>query len=225
MHDPSALDEDWTATLADWLAGLFAAPMTIGTVAGYRAGLGALLLDTLDQQPGCASGARAMQLAMADCQSDAAIVRHLGMAFVQLFEGVGGPLTVSPFESVHTGPTARLFQRSSAALDQLLREVRTAPQTGLREPSDHISIELALFARLLRDRASVGRQIELLDVHLMTWAPAFAEAIRVRDHTGFYAGAASILIGFLREARASLREISHRCVPANQDRITLCPSN
>ena len=219
------LDENWTATLADWLAGVFAAPLTIGTVAGYRAGLGALLLDTLDQQPGCGDGARAMRLAMADGESDAATTRQLGMAFTQLFEGVGGPQTVSPFESAHTGHTGRLFQRSNAAMEELLREVRTAPRTGLREPSDHISIELALFAQLMRDRASVRSRIELLDIHLLTWVPAFAEAIRVRDRTGFYAGAASLLIGLLSETRAALRDLDRRAVSANQDRIAVCLSN
>ena len=212
-------DDDWDATLADWLSGVFAPPLSADAVASYRTGLGALLLEALDHQAGCEAGVLAMAAALAASEPLPSVTRRLGRAFTQLFEGAGGPQTVSPFESAHSSRPGRLFQASSIAMERLLHEAQTAPLTGYREPSDHISIELALLAQLIRSGASAHRQAALLDDHLLTWVPAFAEAIEVNDGTGFYAGAASVLVGFLAEKRAALMdqtlEPGRRGVPAN----------
>lgn len=212
-------DDDWDATLADWLAGLFAAPLSADTVASYRTGMGAVLLEALDDQPGCEAGVLAMAAALAASEPVPSVTRRLGRAFTHLFEGVGGPQTVSPFESVHASQPGRLFQASSTSMERRLHEAQIAPTTGHREPSDHISIELALLAHLIRSGAPLRRQTELLDDHLLAWAPAFAAAVEINDDTGFYAGAASVLVGFLLEKRAALmdrpQQPGRRALPAN----------
>jgi len=200
----SSPKDDWHAALADWLAGLFAAAPSVDTMLSYRNGLGARLLEALAHEPGCSGGALSMRGALTRDEPDTALTRRLGMAFTQLFEGAGGPRTVSPFESVHASPSGRLFQASSSAMDRRLRRARTAPGTGLREPSDHLSIELALLARLMRDPASVGEQAGLLDDHLLAWVPGFTRGVETHDPGGFYAGAAVVLLGFLTERRTLL---------------------
>jgi len=206
MRPPPALDGDWHATLADWLAGVFATPPSVATIDSYRNGLGSLLLEALNWEPACGKGAAIMQRAFIHGEDAEAATRRFSTAFTQLFEGVGGPRTVSPFESAHVSPSGRLFQASSVAMKRRLRQAQLTPSTGDREPADHLSIELALLARLMRRDASEGEQLALLNDHLLVWVPGFARAIEHQDSSGFYAGAASILSGFLAERWLALAD-------------------
>ena len=74
------------------------------------------------------------------------------------------------------------------------------------EMADHISVELAFLAELTRRQAeaSAAGDTELADVasdiarrflaaHPAVWASAFAEKVRVRAETPFYAGMARLL--------------------------------
>jgi hypothetical protein len=59
--DSSSPEPGWNALLAEWLAGLFMAPLSPSAVANYRDGLGATLLDILADELGCESGAQRMR--------------------------------------------------------------------------------------------------------------------------------------------------------------------
>jgi TorA-specific chaperone len=200
----------WHASIAEWLAGLFMAPLPAGAIAGYRDGLGASFFDLLAHEPGCASGTQAMRSALMTDDAPAATARRLATAFALLFEGVGGPETVSPYESAHgrasgDGTSARLFQKPSGDMDRLLRHSDLSIDAAFRESPDHLSIELALLARLMRRGASHDEETELLDGHLLAWVPRFAARCHAADRTGFYAGAAAVLMSFLAARRAALQ--------------------
>jgi TorA-specific chaperone len=216
-------DADWQATLADWLAGIFAAAPSDATVDSYRTGVGALLLEALHWEPGCSKGATIMQRAFIQGEPTAAAAHRFSVAFTQLFEGLGGPHTVPPFESAHASPSGRLFQASSSAMKRRLREAELTPSTGDREPADHLSVELALLASLMRRDGSEGAQLALLNDHLLVWVPGFARAVAQQDSTGFYGGAALALSGFLAERQVDLADRSgHRSASQPSNGISPC---
>ena len=198
-------DSGWNASIAEWLAGIFAAPPTAETVTNYREAMGATLFEVLAEEPGCAASARRMQSALNMEGSAAAVARRLAAAFTQLFDGVGGSKTVSPYESAHIGASGRLFQAPSGDMEKLLRQSDVSTVEAFREPSDHLSIELSLLAWLIRHDADHQARAALLDDHLLVWVPVFADRCCQYDRTGFYAGTAQVLTAFLIAQRAALR--------------------
>ena len=201
-------DGPWNALVAEWLAGLFMAPLPIDTVETCRNGLGATLLDALGEEPGAAPGIRLMRLALMTEGSALAVQRGLASAFTHLFIGVAGPQTVSLYESTHVSASARLFQRPVGDMNQVLRHLDVAPSDTFREPADHLSMELALLGHLIRTDARRAVQLAFLDEHLLVWVPGFARQCGEADRTGFYAGASSALTDFLsRQRMALVREV------------------
>jgi len=215
-------DPRWNASIVEWLAGIFVAPPTTDVIASYRERKGAKLFEALAEEPGCAVGAQQMQSASSVEGSAAAVARQLAAAFTQLFDGVGGSKTVSLYESAHVSASGRLFQAPAGDMEQLLRQSDVSTDTAFREPPDHLSIELALLARLIRNDSCQQAQATLLDDHLLVWVPAFAKRCRECDRTGFYAGAARVLTAFLIAQRLALG-IKPAAKP--QTGVTLCRSD
>jgi len=195
----------WNASIAEWLGGLFMAPLSTDAVASYRAGLGSTLLDALDDEPGAAPGIRRMRLALLTAGSISEIQRGLAAAFTQLFDGVAGPKTVSLYESTRFGGSGRLFQNPVTDMNRLMRQLDLSTEDAFREPADHLSIELALLGRLLRQGSSQKAETALLDDRLLAWVPGFSRECDAADRTGFYAGAADVLTAFLLRRRMKLR--------------------
>jgi TorA-specific chaperone len=208
-------DGGWHALIADFLAGLFLAPPSADAIASYRDGLGAMFFDALAQEPACAAGTRQMQSAVSNDASPVAVARTLAVAFAHLFDGVDGPRTVPLYESAYVSQSGRLFQESVGDMDALLRQLEVSTSDACVEPADHLSIELALLARLIRGDDIAGTfghgEAALLDLHLLVWAPIFVERCCDADRTGFYAGAASVLNAFLAGRDAALQR---GCLPA-----------
>jgi TorA-specific chaperone len=199
---------DWTVSITEWLAGLFMAPLPVDVVETYRGGLGAYLFDALALEPRCRAGAGRMRAALTTEESAPAIARRLSVAFTYLFDGVGGRNAVSPYESAYVGTSGRLFQKPTNDMGLLLRQSNLSVPDAFREPADHLSIELALLARLMREDVDEHVQRRLLDDHLLTWAPRFATECFASDNTGFYAGASELLTSFLPELRGRLNHVS-----------------
>jgi TorA-specific chaperone len=203
-HAGESPDLGWNASIAEWLAGIFVAPPTTDTIVSYREAVGATLFEALAAEPGCAAGAGRMQSALKSEMSATAVARQLAAAFAQLFDGVGGAKTVSLYESAYVGVSGRLFQAATGDMEELLRQSDVSTDDAFREPSDHLSIELALLAWSIRHDADRQAQAALLDDHLLVWVPAFADRCRQYDRTDFYAGAAQVLTAFLAVQRATL---------------------
>ena len=196
------------------------APPTKETVESYREGIGALLLEALAKEKGCAAGAQRMRSVLSVEASASAVARTLGIAFTQLFDGFGGYKTVSLYESAYVGLSGRLFQAPSDEMDTFLRRANVSTHVAFREPSDHLSIELALLARFIRHEANSLSQSELLDNHLLVWVPSFAERCRQCDRSGFYAGTSQVLMAFLVAQRASFQP---KQASKSKTGITSCP--
>lgn len=204
----TAADAEWGATIADWLAGLFLAPPSAETIESYRRGLGADLLFSLAQEPACQPGVAAMRQALTTGETATILVRHLNTTFTHLFDGVGGPRTVPPYESANVGASGRMAQAPAGEMDRLLRRFELQPGPVHCGPSDHLSIELALLAFLIRRDAEDGVEAEFLDRHLLVWLPTLASRCVEADRTGFYSGAARIAAAFLSARRARLQSVS-----------------
>jgi TorA-specific chaperone len=142
-----------------------------------------------------------MRSALNSDDSAAEVALRLGRAFTQLFEGAG-PTAVSLYESGHVGLSGRLFQAPVGRMGQLLRQLDLSINDGFREPPDHLSIELGLLARLMRDDSDPAARWPLLNDHLLAWVPPFADRCNACDRTGFYAGAAQLLTAFLTSRQA-----------------------
>jgi TorA specific chaperone len=201
----AAPETGWHASILEWLAGLFMAPLSANAVESYRAGLGAVFLDDLACEPRCASGVQRIRSALTPEDPLPEVARRLAIAFTLLFDGVDGPNTVSPYESAHVGPSGRLFQAPAGDMNRLLRQWNMSVDDAFREPPDHLSVELALLAQLMRRGVGHRAQAALLDDHLLTWVPIFARRCCNADRTGFYAGAVWVLTGFLTARRALLQ--------------------
>jgi TorA-specific chaperone len=216
----------WHATIADWLAGLFIAPVSVATVESYRDGVGAAFLWELDQEPGCRSGARRMRISLSDEAPASTVAHRLGIAFAHLFEGVGGPGGVALFESVHVSPSGLLFQAQEAAMGARLRRADLFVSDGPGAPADHLSVELALLAKLTRCGATRDELAALLDNHLLSWTPGFANQVAAADVTGFYAGAVLVLSGFLTAQRTAIAADRDAWWQANESRSGMieCPT-
>jgi TorA-specific chaperone len=212
----------WNASIAEWLAGIFVAPPTADTVDSYRKPMGATLFEAIAAEPGCAAGAQQMQSALDAEGSAAAVARRLAAAFAQLFDGVGGAKTVSLYESAHVSVSGRLFEAATGDMEELLRQSDVSTDDAFREPPDHLSIELALLAWSIRHDADRQAQAALLDDHLLVWVPAFADLCRQCDRTGYYAGAAQVLMAFLTTQRATLLQ---KRAAKPRTGVTLCRSD
>ena len=90
-------------------------------------------------------------------------------------------------------------------MNRLLRQFDVSVDAAFREPSDHLSVEFALLARLMRHDDGDGALASFLDCHLLVWTPGFADQCRDHDRSGFYAGTAMVLVSFLAAQRAALR--------------------
>ncbi len=189
----------------DWLAGLFMAPLSPYAVSSHRDGLGASFLEVLADEHGCGPGVQRMRLALAASDSPVAVAGKLAFAFTNLFDGPGGRRTVSLYESAHVSASGRLFQAPVSEMNLLLRQVDVSIIDTFREPPDHLSIELALLAQLMRGGTGRHAQVAMLDDHLLAWIPMFVERCRDADSTGFYAGAAWVLREFLVALRTALQ--------------------
>jgi len=202
-HASVRSDLGWNASIAEWLAGIFVAPPTADTVDSYREAIGTTLFEALAEEPGCAAGAQRMWSTLNAEGSAAAVACQLAAMFTQLFDGVGGAKTVSLYESAFVG-SGRLFQAATGDMEKLLRRADVSTDDAFREPSDHLSIELALLASLIRHDADRQAQAALLDDHLLVWVPHFADRCHQYDRTGFYAGTSQVLMAFLTAQRATL---------------------
>ena len=181
-------EDDWDAAIADWLSGIFLAAPSAETVESYRRGLGSELLESLWNEPAYRSGVAAMRQALDPAETASVLSRRLSMTFTHLFDGVGGPRTVPLYESAHVGVSRRVSQAPAGEMDMLLRRFELLPDPSHSGPPDHLSIELALLACIIRRGTDGGAEKEFLDRHLLVWVPTLAALCADADRTGFYAG-------------------------------------
>lgn len=178
----------------DWLAGLFSAPPTPESVLALRSVEGGMALNALSELSGCPDAAAAMRSALLG-ETPASVERTLASTYTYLFDGVGGPETVALCESAYTGVFPRLYGQASDDMRRLLDSMSVTTVSSFREPPDHLSVELGLLARAMRFGQIAA--VQLLLEKLLRWVPCVAARLNKADATGFYQGAARILVVLL----------------------------
>lgn len=193
--------DDISAELLDWLAGVLSAPMSVATVTACRSAEGRVLFQAIEDELGVMPGLAAMRRIFDRDEHDAHVAARLAGCYVRLFEGPRGPATVSLYESTYSGAARRLHQQATADMESILWRCDLAVRPGFGEPADHLSLELALLATLLR----VGDQdtAEALRQRLANWVPRTVVACSSSDTTGFYLGALRVVYYLLMALAAT----------------------
>ncbi len=178
--------DDVAAALLDWLAGVLSAPMSVDTVRACRSRDGVVLFDAIHAELGDMPGIVAMRSVLDAPASDEQLAARLSGCYVRLFEGPGGPATVSLYESTYAGAARRLHQQPAMAMEATLRRCDMAVRAGHVEPPDHLSLEAGLLATLLR----IGDQdgVDELRQRMSGWVPQVCAACSAADPDGFYRG-------------------------------------
>ena len=185
----AGLDARDLVALFNWLSAVFAAPPDRDSIASYRRGPAAAWLDGVASLPGCADAVARMRRALVVDADDAIVVARVGAAYGLLFEGIGGPKTVSPYELVYRDG-GRLFGAPAAEMEAILAAHDLSVAASAHEAPDHLAVELAAAARLLEEGE---RDAEAIVDRLQGWVPAFAADCAAADANGFWAGAAAVL--------------------------------
>jgi TorA-specific chaperone len=183
------------AELLDWFAGVLSAPMSVATVTACRSAEGRVLFQAIEDELGAMPGLAAMRRIFDRDERDLHVAARLASCYVRLFEGTCGPATVSLCESTYSGPARRLHQQAAADMESILCRSDLAVRPGVGEPADHLSLELALLATLLR----VGDHVtaEALRQSLANWVPRVVVLCASSDTTGFYLGALRVVYHLL----------------------------
>lgn len=139
--------------------------------------------------------------------------------YTRLFIGPARP-EASPNESVYLTEDRLLLQEQTLAVRRAYLCYGYMASTQLREPDDHIGLELDFMnqtCRLAMAEAEVGRktslirifrdQLDFLEEHLLTWGFAFSADVESFAQTGFYRGLVLLLAGFLETDRIILQEL------------------
>lgn len=138
----------------------------------------------------------------------ATLLDRLAIDYTRLFHGPEG--RIAPYESIQTGDGSDLMGPSAHAVRRFMGGAGYAvpPESG--ELPDHVSVELAFMAELIRreaeaaeegDTATAARACVLrrrfLAEHIGHWAVPFARKVKARAGTTFYAAMADLLAGFV----------------------------
>ncbi len=206
------------AALYRWFALAFFAPPTESDVLDMCHGKTQQLLTALAAAPGASLGVQAMGEVLTS-SAPAKVASELGAAHAKLFYGAGGYDTAPPYRSFYVSDHAVLCQQATAEMERVLRQHRLRLQETVREPSDHLSIQLEVMAQLALRYAEAAQsgsdtlanlnaeQANFLDTQLLSWLPAFSRRVIQVDELGFHAGLASALQAVLEQDHAYLLEV------------------
>lgn len=193
-----ALPEPW---LCRWAAALFLAPPGVKALAVYRGRDGQALLEAIAARLELARAAALLAEAAADAdlaQSAARFAAAHARAFLTATRR-----SVPPYASFWLSERGLLFQEPARAMNRLLATLGLRRGDTVKEPADHLSIQLDLLARLIeheRDGQAtpISAQAFVRD-HIMTWLPAFSAACEGLAEPYFYADLARGLARMLAD--------------------------
>ena len=205
------------AALYRWFARLFLTSPGETAVIDLRNGGMRAVLESLAMMLGAEEPVEAICRVL-DQGSAASVAAELAVDRFRLFDGIGGDRTTPPYRSAFTSDGGLLCQEATAEMERVLRQYGLKLDATLREPADHLSLQLEVVAQLaLRaaEAAAAGSaalpflaaQAEFIDRQLLDWVPRFAARLATVDEPGFHAGLAAVLVLVLEQDRAYLAEL------------------
>jgi len=199
-----------------WLSTLFAKEVNQEAIDQYRQGVGKTFLEEIATLPACEADLRKLQSLLTQAKPAGDIALELAGAYGFLFHGAGGPQAASPYESVYTSARGSMFQEAEQQTRHILEKFDLGLAEDVREPADHIAIQLELMARLgemtvaamQTDTEQVDvlrmQQKTFLENHLLNWIPEFSLHCAMHDPSGFYAVLAKLTVTILKEDHGHL---------------------
>ncbi|MCW8951700.1 MAG: molecular chaperone TorD, partial [Rhodospirillales bacterium] len=202
-----------------WLAGIYAAEIGVETLIAYRSGEGRAILGSFATEPSLEPLVAAISEAAqhAEYHDALALSLKLATAYTRLFLGAGGPHSAPPYESAYSSERGTLFQAPTAEMSDLLRELDLAVPENLKEPADHIAIQLNVLAEFAARTILVmtdgdrrgemelrSQQTVFIDTHLLNWLPAFRDDCVANDPSGFYGTVSKATVAFLERDKVWL---------------------
>ena len=109
---------------------------------------------------------------------------QLEQDYFQLLQG-NGDMPCPPWGSAYLEKDNALFGASTMAFREFIRSKGLTCDTGMREPEDHIGLMFLLTSLLLEQGDLVGAN-QLLEQHLMPFAPEMLSAMQTKAETPFY---------------------------------------
>ncbi|GGP17825.1 TorD/DmsD family molecular chaperone [Silvimonas iriomotensis] len=208
MMDAPVIDADWADWL-DWVASVFLSPPDADSVALWRSEVTIRLFEAIGIEFGQQEAGAHIRAAL-EAGEPHTVALDLSVAYTRLFEGIAGMPAVGLYQAAYTTdmPAWRLFGQSAQDMAQLLAHARLQLAGASHEPADHLAVELALLAALIRcqDRVVAGQ----VQQQLQTWLEPFAACCRQHDPHGFYGAVATLL-----QATPGLA-LSHPTVPLSR---------
>lgn len=212
LPDPTRAER---ATVYRWLSGIFAREPSPDALRAYAGTAGDALLTALAEIHEVAPVAEMIQVWLPDASArDLKVISHdLAGEFAHLFLGVGGRRGAPPYQSAYAGSKARLMREQAGAMNDALRRCDARVAESFPEPSDHVSVQLALMADLA-ETADAEEQLGFLRRGLLDWTTEFRDRCAAVSRHGFYTCAASALVDFIAVDAARLRDAITEAEPA-----------
>lgn len=202
-----------------WLAGLYSNELNEKRLQTYAGVEGQIALNALSAEPAFEPVVGAIRKITADRDRFRSVTLDLATSFAYLFLGVGGRYSAPPYQSAYGDKRGMLFQQSAEDMESVLRELDVSVVSELKEPPDHIAIQLSVMAELA-DRSVntlaveevagsdlVEQQMHFIDSHLLNWTPTFRDDCILNDKSDFYATLSRATVQFLARDRAWLEKI------------------
>ena len=101
-------------------------------------------------------------------------------------------LPAPPWASVYTDPEGVIFGNATLGLRQWMRTNAVKLTLPDKEPEDHFGLMLMMLSWGISNGVSSAALDELLEKHLLTWAPYFLELFEKGARHPLYAGAARL---------------------------------
>lgn len=122
---------------------------------------------------------------------------YLDASYAELFLGVT-PKATEPVESCYMNDERILYAEQFFQVKEVMEATGFAIPSNFYEPADHIAMEWALLAHLLR-AGDLERAASFKSAHMDTWIPRACTDLIDRDDVGFYTGIANIAKALLIE--------------------------
>ncbi|AKH20749.1 molecular chaperone TorD [Sedimenticola thiotaurini] len=202
-----------------WLAGLYSNELTPEMLENYAGTEGQVALNALAAEPCFAPVIGTIRKLTEQPDQFQSAALDLATHFAYLFLGVGGRYSAPPYQSAYSDKSGMLFQQSTTEMDAVLRELDLSVVSELKEPPDHIAIQLSVMAQLADKSVSanledgvagaelIEQQMNFIDRHLLNWTPAFRDDCILNDKGDFYANLARATVQYLARDRAWLAAI------------------
>ena len=193
-----------------WLSGLFARELEGQVLNAYETPRGKALLHQLASDPLLSPLVSAVREILNDGARDDR-VQELKSVFAKLFLGAGGMRSAPPYQSVYASEKGLLYQTPAMEMTELLRELQLSVDSSLKEPPDHLAIQLNVLAELIErttnnasNRLPPERtrdnqtQLGFIERYLLSWLPVFRDDLRAHDPSQLYALAADTVLSVLQ---------------------------